>query len=297
MPSYQSVDVVVTDSTALKKPVEGVLVRVFDETNINFITEGPTTSDGRVGFTLFTQKYNLRFFKFGTQVPQPQTLEVLEGVGIPLVQTFDVVATTFVHPIANDSRLCRASGFFRDVTGAPHGYLDIHIIAQFEPILLEGAGVLSERRGTRTDGDGFACIDLIRCAQYTATVEGHEDQSRDIKVPDSPSVNLPDLLFPVVEAASFDISGPLSLSAGGTLELVTNVMSSDQVELIGPATGDVVWSSSDADVFKVVATQTGLLLTGIAAGSAEIQAARRNQSIIRIPDTPIQGVPVSVTVM
>jgi hypothetical protein len=296
MPSYQSVDVVVKDNTALKKPVEGVLVRVFDEQHVNFITEATTDVDGRAGFTLFTQKYNLRFYKFGVQVPQPQAFEVLEGVGVPVVQTFDVTATTFVPPIANDPRLCRASGYFRDVTGAPHAWLDIHIIGQFEPILLEGAGVLNERREIRTDEDGFACIDLIRCAQYLATIQGHEDQQREIKVPDTPSVNLPDLLFPVVEEVSFDISGPHSLSVGDTLVLTPNVMSSDRVELVGTGTGDMVWSSSDGAVLKVVVGQTTLELTALAAGSAELQAARRDKTIIRIPDTPIQGVPVPVVV-
>ncbi len=297
MPSYQSVDIFVTDSTPLKKPVEGVLVRVFDENNVNFQTEDTTDANGRVGFTLYTQKYNLRFFKFGTQVPQPQEFEVLEPApGPTLVQTFDVTATVFEPPLANDPRLCRASGFFRDVTGAPHAYLDIHIIGQFEPILLEGAGVLNERRLTRTDKEGFACIDLIRCANYTATIQGHEDQLRDISVPDAPSVNLPDLLFPVVEEVSFDISGPLSLSAGSTLTLTPTVVASNGVVLPGPGAGDVVWTSSDPAVFKVTVGVETLELQGLTAGTAELQAARTNKTIIRIPDTPIQGVPVSVTV-
>ena len=295
--SYQSVDVVVSDNTPLGSPVEGVLVRVFDETNTNFQTEATTDADGRVGFTLFTQKWNLRFFKFGTQVPQPQEMEVVEPVfGDPLVQTFDVVAVVFVHPIANDPRLCRASGFFRDVTGAPHAFLDIHVIGQFEPVLLEGAGVLNERRAIRTDEDGFACIAMILGASYTATIQGHEDQQRLINVPDAPSVNLPDLLFPVVESVAFDISGPHSLSVGSTLTLVPTVVSSDGVELVGTATSDVSWKSSDTNVLSVTLGPTELTLTGISAGSAEITAVRTNQTIIRIPSIPIQGVPVGVTV-
>lgn len=297
MPSYQSVDVFVLDNTALKKPVEGVLVRVFDEDNKNFQTEYTTDANGKVGFTLWTQMYNLRFYKFGVQVPQPQVMEVLEPEpGAVQLQQFEALATVFVHPIANDPRLCRASGFFRDVTGAPHKYLDIHIIGQFEPILLEGAGVLNERRQIRTDEDGFACIDLIRCAQYMATIQGHEDQLRNINVPDAPSVNLPDLLLPVVQEVAFDISGPHSLSIGGTLTLVPTVVSSDQVLLPGTANDDVTWSSSDRSVFSVTAGATELTLMGVGTGSANLLATRKNQTIIRIPSTEIQGVPVEVTV-
>lgn len=297
MPSYQSVDVLVFDSTALRLPVEGVLVRVFDELNKNFHTEATTDSDGKVGFTLWTQTYNLRFYKLGAQVPQPQVIEVLEpSPGDPLLQQFEVTATIFEHPIANDPRLCRASGFFRDVTGAPHAHLDIHIIGQFEPILLEGAGVLNERRSVRTDEDGFVCVDLIRCANYTLTMQGYEDQQRSISVPDAPSVNFPDLAFPVVAAVSFDISGPHLLFVGDTLVLTPTVVTSAGVELTGTATTDVRWSSSNPSVMSVTTGPETLTLTAIASGGAELVAERANQSIIRIPSTGIAGQPVGVTV-
>lgn len=295
--SYQSVDVHVMDTTALQGPVEGMLVRVFDEANVNFITQDTTDVDGRVGFTLFTATYNLRFFKFGAQVPQPQVAVVQEpAAGEPLLNAFNVFAEVFVHPIANDARLCRASGFFRDVTGAPEPNVDIHIIAQFDPIILEGSAVLSERRVLRTDKNGFACVDLIRCARYSAMVQGHEDVLRLIEVPDSPSVNLPDLLFPVVEAVTFDIPGPYNLAVGEKLELTPTVVGSNGVPIPGTASGDVQWSSSDSSVLGVATATTIIVLTGMVAGTAELIAERRNTSIIRIPETPIQGVPQTATV-
>ncbi len=295
--TYQSVDMHVMDSTPAQNPVEGMLVRVFDETNVNFLTQDTTDSDGHVGFTLFTATYNLRFFKFGAQVSQPQVAVVQEPVaGEPLINAFNVTATVFVHPIANDARLCRASGFFRDVTGAPEPNVDIHIIAQFDPVILEGSAVLSERRILRTDKDGFACVDLIRCARYSAMVQGHEETPRLIEVPDAPSVNLPDLLFPVVDVVSFDVDGPYSLSVGEVLEVTPTVVGSNGVPLVGPASGDVQWSSSDDSVLGVAQTATTVTLTGKAAGSAELRATRINTTIVRIPDTAIQGVPQAVTV-
>jgi len=295
--SYQSTDVYVLDSTPANNPVEGVLVRVFDETNVNFITEAATNADGLAGFTLFTATYNLRFYKFGVQVPQPQVAVVQEPVaGQPLLNAFNAYATIFEHPISNDVRLCRASGFFRDVTGAPQPNLDIHIIAQFAPILLEGSAVLSERRVLRTDKDGFACVDLIRCAKYSAMVQGHEDTLREVEVPDSPSVNLPDLLFPLVESVSFDVAGPYDLLVGETIELTPIVVASNGVPLIGVGAGDVQWGSSDESVLSVATTATTVTLTGKAAGTAELQASRLNTSIIHIPETTIQGVPQAVTV-
>lgn len=297
MASYQSVNVYVFDDTPLKKPIEGMTIRVFDENNVMFFTQDVTDSDGRVGFTLFTQTYHLRFYKFGTQVKQPQIIEVLEpNPGEILLQEFEALATVFEHPIAQDARLCRASGYFRDITGAPHPYLDMHFIAQFEPVLLEGAGVLSERRAIKTDEEGFACIDLIRCANYTATLEGFEDIQRNISVPDAPSVNLPDLLFPVVEEISFAESGPYQVAAGAELLLTPTVLSSAAVVLEGPGNDDVQWSSSDSSILSVTVTATQVKITGIAAGTAEVQATRRNNTIVRIPETAIQGMPIEVTV-
>jgi hypothetical protein len=289
---YESVDVYVKDDTGLAAPVEGMLVRVYDSTNTTFYTQDTTDADGHVGFTLWAQSYNLRFYKSGTQTPQPQAMVVVDAG----VNSFDVSSTVFVHPLAVDPRLCRCSGHFRDITGAPRAYLDMQFIAAFAPILLEGDAVLSERRSIRTDTAGYACIDLIRGACYLVTVEGLEDEQRQVSVPDSGSANLPDLLFPVVEEVSFDVDGPHSLAVGATLELTPVVTTSAGVVLEGTARADVLWSSSDDSVLSVAPESETLTLRGIAAGSANLVATRRNQSIIRIPSSDIQGVPQAVTV-
>jgi hypothetical protein len=126
-------------------------------------------------------------------------------------------------------------------------------------------------------------------------VQGHEDQERLIEVPDLSSVNLPDLLFPVVDHVSFDLE-TVSLSVGQVLTLTPVILASNGVPLTGTGLGDVVWSSSNESVLSVAPTATTLVLTGRAVGSANLQAARLNTSIVRIPNTPIQGVPRTFTV-
>ena len=295
--SYVSVDIYVVDSTATQKPVEGMIVRVFDESNVNFFGQDTTDSSGRVGFTLFTQTYNLRFYKFGAQVKQPQRIVVSEpSPGGSQVVSYQVSAEVFVQPVANDPRLCRASGFFRDITGAPQRTLDIHFIGQFSPILLEGAGVLSERRSVRTGEDGFVWIDLIRGAKYTATVQGFEDTQRTISVPDLSSCNLPDLLFPVVQEISFSPSGPLSVKAGQSLTVTATILDSSGVPLLANG-GDVTFTSSDPSVLAVsVQSPQTLELRGLSKGSASLLASRLDTTVVRIPSRDIVGVPVPVTV-
>lgn len=299
MPSYQSVDVFVKEKEAPNDPVEGVLVRVFSEDGSQFFTQSTTDATGRVGFTLFTQKYSLRFNKFQVSFSQPQIFEVLEGPGGAAPSTpneFDVEAEVVVPPIATDPRLCRASGFFRDISGAPHPFLDIVFIGAFAPVLLDGAGVLSERRAIRTDEEGFACIDLIRCAIYRVTVEGYEDLQREVRVPDSPNVNLPDLLFPVVQSVSFSPVGPFSLTAGNTLDVVPTVVASNKVPLTGTAVPDVIWSTEDSTVATVSPLADKLVIKGVAAGTTKLVAKRRNVSIITIPDEEIEGSGETITV-
>jgi len=291
MGSYQSVDVYVKDSTPAESPVAGMMVRVFG-TSGNFFTQDTTDADGHVGFTLWSQDYDLRFYQFGSQVTQPQRITVSETDP----NVFDVQATVFEHPVAVDPRLCRASGYFRTIAGAPHRNVDIHFIGEFDPILLEGAAVLSERVAIRTDGDGYACIDLIRGANYLVTVQGYENCQRRISVPDLPSVNLPSLLFTVVEEITFYPAAPFSLSVGSSLELTPTVIGTNKVPLVGTASGDLLWSSSDETVFTVSVEPDYLVLLGIAAGTAELSAAPLDTSIISVPAVGIQGVPQTVTV-
>ena len=290
MGSYQSVDVTVKDNTVAEDPVEGMVVRVFD-TSGAFFSQDTTDSDGHAGFTLWSQDYDLRFYKHGVQVSQPQRITVSEVVA----NVFDAAATIFVHPVANDARLCRCSGYFRDITGAPHKNVDIHIIGEFDPILLEGSAVLSERVTTRTDGDGYVCTDLIRGANYLVTIQGLEDCQRRISVPDAPSANFPDLLFAIIEEITFSPSSP-SVAVGSTLDLTPTVIGSNQVPLTGAANADLLWSSSDETVMTVSVETSVLVLTGVSTGTAELQAVRRDNSIISVPDTGITGVPLTVTV-
>lgn len=290
--SYQSVDLYLKDNTSSKNPIEGVLVRVYGADNLTLYTESVSDSSGHVGFTLYTNTYNIRLYKFGVGFKQPQVLEVLESG----LNVFDVQGEVITKPSATDSRLCRASGYFRDITGAPQANVDIHLIGEFNPILLEGAAVLSERRVVRTDKDGFACVDLIRGACYNATVQGFEDSQRQVLVPDLASANLPDMLFPVVSQVTFDQDGPYLLAAGDTLEITPTVIASSGVTLTGTATSDIQWYSSDDAVFSVAPTPTTLVLAAKALGSAELLARRLDGSVIHIPMTEINGVPQSVIV-
>jgi len=291
--SAEPVDIFVTDTTPSATPIAGVVVGIYNAAGSVFFTRAVTDGSGRASFYLETQDYSLRLYKTHISFGQPQLFTVEPT---PTVNAFTVRGEVLVPPISTDPRLCRASGYFRNLNGAPKRWLDIHFIAQFAPILLEGDAIFTERIEIRTDENGYACVDLIRCAQYDAIIENLEDKARTVAVPDLPSVNLPDLLLPVVGSVSFDPPGPYALVIGTDLTITPTVLTSDGRPLEGVAPYDVQWSTQDPSVAMVLPTATTLVLRGLAAGTTELRATRTDQTIIRIPNTPIQGQPVAITV-
>ena len=290
--SFENVNVYIKDSLH-GDPISGVVVRVYSENGAVFYTQATTDTLGLAGFLLNTQKYQLRFYKAHVALPNPRYIEVLEAPVAPLSNTFDIVADLVSPPSAVDPRLCTAFGYFRRPDGTPAVHVDVHFIAKFKPLLLDGDAVVTERTIARTDKDGYLQVNLIRCGQYEVTVQGIEDEQRLISVPNAPNVSLPSLLFPVVDRITFDVAEPWTVAVGEEIQVTPTVWGSDGNELDA---WEVIWSSSDLDVLAVLPSGGVLTLRGLAAGTASVQAVRADQTIVRIPDTPIQGVPVSVTV-
>ena len=288
--SWEPVDVYIKDQD--DNPIEGVLIKIYNQAGSLYYTNGTTDADGHVGLLLETLNYSFRFYKFKVSFEQPQLFTVLEA---PETNVFDVQGSVIVPPEATDPRLCRASGYFRDINGGPKRYLDMHFISRFSPILLEDAGVVTERQAIRTDEDGYACIDLIRCAEYDATIQDMEEHQRKIRVPDRASVNLPDLLLARVGYVLFEEDGPYTVAVGGELLLTPSLFATTHVPL-EPITLDAYWRSSDASILNVAIVGSQVRLRGVAAGAAQLLILRRDTTIIKIPDTPIVGQPVDITV-
>lgn len=291
--SYPAVNVYLVDT--MNAPIVNALVKVFDQTGATAITEGMTDGSGLFACILpAPQTYQVRCYKPQVVFGRPQLMQVVDP---PAPNNFTVTGTLFTPPTASDPRFCMASGFFRGPNGDPAVNVAVHFIALFDPLLLDGAAVLApERVREYTDADGFMRVQLIRFGKYNVTIQGMEDLTRSITVPDSPSVNLPDLLFPVVASVSFTPPGPYTVPVDQEIVITPTIMTSTGEQLCGVAIGDVFWRSSDVNVLAVKPSGLTITLRGVGPGSANILACRADRSIIRIPDTPIAGVPVPVTV-
>jgi len=288
--SYEAVDIHVMDQ--LGDPISGVVVRFFGADGSALETQGVTDANGVASFLLPSGAFTVRCYKFAVAFGAPTQITVLEG----WINGFNLYGQTVERPLASDSRLCTAYGFFRRENGSPYANVDIHIVAKFNPLLLDGSAVMPGRLSVRTNVIGYAQVNLIRNGQYDITIQGDRDLARLVTVPDEASVNLPDLLFPVVDRVTFDVAAPWAIPVGSSLDVLPTVYLSDGRALEGSALGDVAWSSSDDTIVCVIAGTDKLTLRGLRSGVATISAARKDYTIIRIPDSPIVGQPVSVTV-
>ena len=293
--AYEQVNVVVEEAGKVGVPVPGVLVRAYSAEGDALFGEGTTDAEGRAGFLLSDQEYSFRFYKYQVGFTQPQRFTVESDPSTPGVTPNDFVAYAALleKPLAVDARLCRCSGYFRDVTGAPRVNLGVQFIGDFRPLLLDGALVMDERRTMRTNEDGWGCIDLIRGACYSVTLDAWEGEQRLVRVPDAPCANLPDVLFPVVGTV---VQAPIAVPVGESLDVFPVVLDSAGIPIEGTAHGDVQWSTEDPTVATVQAQRDKLVIQGVTAGATTLVAVRRDNSIVRVPNGGIDGIPAAITV-
>lgn len=291
---FESVDFYIADTTPPKNPVGGVVVKVTSKDGSLVYGQATTDVHGHAALLLPSGiTYQSRFYKFQVGFTNPQLFTVQSA---PAINSFDIAANLLTPPVPLDARLCTAFGFFRDTTGAVQSGVDIHFIAKFDPVWLEGAAVLKERIIVRSDEKGYVQVNLIRNGQYDVTIQGEEDVVRCISVPDAPNVNLPDLLFPIISSVVLTPPGPFTVQIGHDVTVDFVIFSSDGVNR-GRAHGEVIYAVDDTTVLSWNFSVGGLVLIGLAPGTTFLRISRSDKSIVHIPDLGVQNGVIQVTVI
>jgi len=299
---YLPVEIYVLNRGGVHDPIANVVVRLLDRQGRLIHSQSTTDALGKATFLLPTEQspYQARCYKQSVWFESPAVIDVVESVP-PVLNSFNLYGDALIPPVSKDARICVAYGYFKDGTNSPFAGCTLHFMPKFEPLIIDGNAVLKERTLTRTDGQGYLEIGLIRCAKYDVLIEGMEDQIRTIYVPDQVNVNLPDLLFPVVERVDpvwpVPYLPPYEIRVGTEVTIVPTVWTSSGLQLYGTANQDVRWSSSAPDIMAVTVMPDKLILRGMTLGTAQLQAVRYDNSIVRIPNTPIAGQPVDVTII
>lgn len=300
----ETVEVSVYDDRVVPLVVDSVVVRVFDSTGTTLITEA-TTGDvlsGKVQVTLDGDSggidYQLRFYVNGASIPSPQYIKVYSPPSeapAPATNNFQITAALLSAPTATNPRLCRASGYIWGPDGRAKRGLDLSFIPCFRPLVVDNIGVLGERVNCRTDRNGYVQVDLIRSGYYMATVESHENVTRQVAVPDRSNINIMHLLFPIVVSVDLGVAS-VPLTVGGAASFSPVVTASDFRVLDGAATEDVQYSVDDPSIASVQVSTTGLVLNGLSAGTTSLRIVRRDSSIVYLPDPGINGSIIPITV-
>lgn len=304
--ALETVEITVQDDQVIPQLVDNVVVRIYDSTGTLFITAGTTgvPLPGKVQVTLpgggpIPITYQLRFYVNGGQIPSPQYINVYSPPTLaPVTGTnnFLITAHMFSLPDATNPRLCRASGYIWGPDGRPHRGIDIAFIPCFDPLVVDGIGVLGERRNIKTDKDGYVQIDLWRDGMYEATVESQENVTRIVSVPDMPSINIMHLLFPIVVKVTYAPVGPFFLAVGGTQIVTPSIQASDYHVLAGTASEDVLYAVDDPTIASVLIQQNTIVLNGLTPGTTNLRVTRKDSSIVYIPDPGIDGALIPITV-
>lgn len=300
-------------------PLEGVLVRFFDSLDA-FVTQNSSSLVGGEAYAEVTLDgdtpaidYTIRMSKTGvafdgllgddSKTPQAISVYSPPGASPPTSNGFTVQGQTFVRPAATDARLCRCSGYFRDLSGRPLPSFDIQFIGTcfnegqdpYTPAIVDGDAVLQGGRVIgRTDGDGYFEIDLYRGGHYTALLQGQETMLRQLRVPDASSANLTSLLFPVVTSVTFS-PDPVSIVVDDYEDVTVTVVATDG-QILDIVDNDLTFTSVDTGVASVQIVDAKLRVFGVAAGTTTITAERADTSIVTLPDEPQTYSPLAITV-
>jgi hypothetical protein len=290
--------------------LEGVLIRIFDQSDI-FVAQQYTTLIGSevyadidldgdnppVTYKIRLSKSGISFDgSLGDDNKTPQSIDIYSPASESPTGTndFTIRGQTFSLPAATDPRLCRCSGLFIDHTSRPikdfimHFSLACYNKDQPEqtPLIVDGKLVASKSIYVKSDVNGFCQIDLFRGGEYLVLVEGFENNYREIKVPDQSSINLIELLFPVVSEITYE-SNPVEIDVGESITLGVTIKSSDG-QTLSAYNQDVVFTSEDTSIASIsVLTGDTIQITGIKSGSTKIIASRIDTGIVTIPVQPI----------
>jgi hypothetical protein len=209
-------------------PLAGVIVRFWSQDGTTFVTEGVTDAAGELTLDLedFTT-YWVRFFLVGYSFASKLLIEVDSAES----NVFDIIGRDLVeHPSSSVPELCRASGYVVGAHGAPIAGATFSFEATSLPTVVGGRAVVASKVIVRSDSQGYIEVELIRGGAYDAVVVGHEDKTVRLEVPDAPSVDMTDLVWPFTARVVFDPPGPIHMGLADVVEVTPHAILSSGVE-------------------------------------------------------------------
>jgi hypothetical protein len=270
-------------------PVPGIKVSLYPTGGGALIIESTSNNDGLVYLgERDAATYEIHISPSVAAVVTSGTIQSIEVVG-GSTNYFDVQVNTSGLPTSSDDTLCRCSGYFVTSYGQAIEDLSIHFSVYDVRTLAYYAGqdttkaVIPTTQVVKTDSAGFTSVDLYGGETYHVFLEGYENMSRDIVVPELTSAPLPDVLFPIPGRVEYKNSGALlipvsaptlTLSLAGTASATLSVSTIYRSGLVQTGFVDVTTKVDDETVATASVGDDDIEITAIAVGTATLQLTR-----------------------
>jgi hypothetical protein len=310
--------VVKDDAAALLEDVE---IRVFDTAD-TYLTSVVTDSSGEASLVLDGAaspglEYIIRIVPlagYTVQTGATQRVLVIDPLGPSETNVFDFVLDRPSEvPETTDPRMCRLSGYFVDPAQRPLRRLTLmfHPREEHPDFVVSGfpysatapvvnSKIIASELYILTDDNGYAEVDLPRGAIFDVFVSGLSAPDirllSQVYIPDAAGVSIRDVFYPYVTKVTYS-TATVAIAVDEETEVDATLTTSNLQPDVG-LEGLVEFTSDDEDVATVVIAGGALLITGIAAGTATISAARVAGSYSpRLPDIPaLIELPSSISV-
>lgn len=288
--------------------IEGVNIGIFDPTTFQVMAMGVTDEDGRAAFLLMGSAdpgatYEVRAYKLGVIFRNPFRIDVLAPLAEGEVNQFDLTGTPSTLPVSSDPKCCRCTGLFVNFANRPVAGVSVRIsqlVDEPTPKVVGGNTVAVQVMTFQTNANGYLSIDLLRTGRYLVMIGSDEETAIEILVPDRPSVNLTDLLYPFPISLSWDEEASEdnapSLEVGETREIPFEILFTNGETKTTQLGRYVDILIGDPDIVDASISDGKLVLVGKAAGSTTATPERRELKPERNPLPTFDGPALSITV-
>lgn len=308
-----AVDITLNDDSLLAAPIQGAVVGVFDPLTFAPVAQGTTDTNGKASFLLPGAVspgtlYELRFFKLGVRFANPAQIQVLEPVVPPATNIFTYSGTIVGSlPAATDPRVCRCTGRFMTYQNTALANTAIRLWHDQTapsigaPLIVDGNLVASQSMEFTTDQDGYISVDLLRGGQYRVVWPAHEETVFCITVPDRPSANLIELIYPWPVSLTWDpVAAPansVSVQVGQSVTVPFTVLFSNFITESKGIGEWVQFTNGDNTLMEVTVGAGVATISGKLPGTAQVTGeSLPNLLPSRVPYYNTLVPPLNVTV-
>lgn len=287
-------------------PIEDVVIEFYTSASAIFQTSGSTSSSGETTVTLPDGDYDVLLYKTGVSFlprqPQRITVDSL------LTNTFEISAHPRVRPESIDPLRCTVSGSVLGVDGKQAKHRLVFEPVKTITILSHSIIAPYSRREIASTENGYFEFDLLRNTKYSAyfvfpqDLFGTQPGKLDVIVPNSPSVPLDDLLFPIPVNLTFSETAVTINSESLLDDTITVILTysdgSVRESMSSPWAYVTVTNTEPTIVEASISDAKVLLLKPLTVGSATITTTRviSDRALFDpLPSYMTQSVVVTVT--